>query len=87
MLFNGDMIKRATAAGKGTLINYLLSNTRMNDRDKINYLFKAGLARNATKHELQLARQIYAGRNGNAQEALQDLWWVILNSNEFIFNH
>jgi hypothetical protein len=26
-------------------------------------------------------------RKGDRVEALKDLWWVILNSNEFIFVH
>jgi hypothetical protein len=26
-------------------------------------------------------------RGGDTMAALQDVWWVVLNSNEFIFNH
>jgi hypothetical protein len=26
-------------------------------------------------------------RKGDAAAALQDIWWAVLNSNEFIINH
>jgi hypothetical protein len=26
-------------------------------------------------------------RNRDAKEALRDVWWVVLHSTEFIFNH
>ncbi len=87
MMFNGDLIRNATATGKGSLINQIIESDSLRDREKINYLFKSGLSRAATSDEMNLARDLLAARNGDANAALQDLWWVILNSNEFIFNH
>jgi hypothetical protein len=56
-------------------------------KDKIQYLFTAGLARNVRKEELMAAQSIYEARKRDASAMLQDLWWAILNSNEFIINH
>ncbi len=87
MMFNGEMTRVATSGAAGSLLNRLASDTAMDSRQKIDYLFLAGLSRRATREELEVAGQLYVARGGNAAEALQDIWWVILNSNEFIFNH
>jgi hypothetical protein len=86
MMFNGEMVRQATGAQTGNLVNQLAGNPSMNARDKIDYLFLAGLARRANREEAAMAQQLYAARQ-DTEQALQDVWWVILNSNEFIFNH
>jgi hypothetical protein len=86
MLFNGDMIREATSTKKGSLINRL-ANADMNDVKKVEQLFLAGLSRRPNGKERDMAKAIFAARSGNKLEALKDVWWVILNTNEFIFNH
>ena len=86
MMFNGDLIRRATSTGKGTLIDRLASSS-MKELQMVEHLFLAGLARKPTGKERDMARSIFLSRQGNTKEALRDVWWVILNSNEFIFNH
>ena len=34
-----------------------------------------------------MANQLMKARKGDAVGALQDIWWAVLNSNEFIINH
>lgn len=87
MMFNGDMIKSATDTKRGTLIHSLLSDSKLNDRERVEYLFEAGLARKPTREEVKMANSFLAAREGDKAEALKDVWWVILNTNEFIFNH
>ncbi|MFN3192887.1 MAG: DUF1549 domain-containing protein [Aureliella sp.] len=82
MMFNGDLVRRATATGKGSWLGSLV-NSSAKMQDKVNALFMAGVARRATPDEQRLAAQLLRAR-GNPAEALQDLWWAILNSNEFI---
>jgi hypothetical protein len=83
MMFNGELIKRATAVDAGSWLGRLVAeNGRYGD--KVNKLFLAGLARRATSDEQKVATQLLAARSGNPLESLQDLWWAILNSNEFI---
>ena len=64
-----------------------LANGEGRPRDKIDQLFVAGLARKPTKKEVGVANKLLAARNGDLPAALQDLWWAVLNSNEFIINH
>lgn len=87
MMFNGDLIRQATSVAPGTLIDRLVSDPNLNDRERIDYLFKAGLSRRPNRQELQLADAFFRARNGDRREALKDIWWVILNTNEFIFVH
>ena len=85
MLFNGDMIKQATDTRKGSLIDRL-ANSGKNYNKCVEELFMAGLTRKPNGKEKELSKKILAAR-GDAKEALKDVWWVVLNTNEFIFNH
>jgi len=80
MLMNGDLTNTALtsnfmkqlAAQPGTL------------KDKVDYLYLATLSRKPTSMEAQLAM---AARGADQGAILQDVFWALLNSNEFIFNH
>jgi len=47
----------------------------------------AALGRRPNQNEVQMANMLMVARQGDASAALQDMWWVVLNSNEFILNH
>jgi hypothetical protein len=87
MMFNGDLVKQATTVDQGSFLGRLVNDNSMRDTQKINYLFQAGIARNPTQKELAAANALLAAHKGNAAAALQDIWWAVLNSNEFIMNH
>jgi hypothetical protein len=86
MMFNGEFMQRAIALEPGNLLHDLTNND-WKSADKVHYLFEAGLARKATRDELAMADQLFVARQGKLAETLQDVWWAILNSNEFIMNH
>ena len=86
MMFNGDLMKKATSAEKGTLINRLATSS-LSDKQKVEHLFLAGLSRKPMGKEGELTNAIFAANPNNTPEALKDIWWVVLNTNEFIFNH
>lgn len=86
MLFNGDMVKRATDTKKGGMIDALVSSGGKYSKS-VDHLFMTGLSRKPSGKEKDLAKKFLAARNGDMKEALRDVWWVILNTNEFIFNH
>jgi len=86
MLFNGDMVKQAIDTKKGSLIDNLAKSGK-NYAQCVEQLFIAGLTRKPQSDEKNLAKQFLKARNGDPKEALRDVWWVILNTNEFIFNH
>lgn len=86
MMFNGAMIKAATATGKGGFLDSVASSSMPNAK-KIEVLYEAALARRPTRRELVVANSLIGAREGDVTAALQDVWWAVLNSNEFIINH
>ena len=86
MMFNGDLIKQATNTGKGGFLDRV-ANGNMKNAAKITTLYQAALARNPSAKEVAAANELLIARKGDAIGALQDIWWAVLNSNEFIINH
>jgi hypothetical protein len=86
MMFNGDLIREATSIQTGSWLEGLASGSGK-PADKVHVLFVAGLGRKARSEELGMAAQLLAVREGKQVEMLQDMWWAILNCNEFIINH
>ena len=89
MMFNGELTERAISLSSG---NYLTEVVHSSDplAAKLDQLFLSALARRPTGRERRMAAQLMANhqRAGNpASAGLQDLWWALLNSNEFILNH
>lgn len=86
MMFNGELVKRTTQLDAGSFLK-TLAEANGKPAEKIQFLFKAGLARTAKPEELTLAAALLKARNNNMGEMLQDMWWAVLNSNEFIIVH
>jgi hypothetical protein len=86
MMMNGDLVKRATSGEKGSYLDRLATSS-LKDADKINHLYMAALTRKPTRGEVNMAQQCWVQRKGKTVEALQDIFWVLLNSNEFILVH
>ena len=86
MMFNGDLVKTATETGKGGFLDRV-ATSGMSNAHRIDTLYAAALARKPTRKEIKLANQLMVARKGDAISALQDIWWAVLNSNEFILNH
>ena len=86
-LMNGELIKRATGNEQGSMLARVATEGKMNNADKIRYLYVAAFSRPPTKPELTIANELLVARNGNVGQALQDIWWALLNSNEFILIH
>ena len=93
-MFNGDLIRKATSDEKGGFL-HTVAHSKIKPVKKIQYLFMAGLARKPTRQELKTTNELFLLRAQEAEgdadwasvAALQDIWWAILNSNEFIINH
>jgi len=86
MLFNGDLIREATSVEAGTWLHGMVQN-KGSVQEKIQYLYIAGLGRRPRPDEISIAQQLLVARKNDVGGMLQDMWWAILNSNEFIFNH
>ena len=86
MMFNGELVKRTTQLDAGSFLK-TLAEANGKPAEKIHFLFKAGLARQAKPEEITVAAAVLKARNNNMGEMLQDMWWAVLNSNEFIIVH
>ena len=86
MMFNGDLIKQATNTGKGGFLDRV-AKSDMKNAAKIATLYQSALARQPSPKEVSAANEMLVARKGDAIGALQDIWWAVLNSNEFIINH
>jgi hypothetical protein len=86
MMFNGDLIKNAVSTGKGGYLDAIATGP-MNGAAKIETLYMAALARKPSTSELNVANRMVMARKGDMVGALQDVWWAVLNSNEFIIKH
>jgi hypothetical protein len=53
---------------------------------KVQQLYLAALARRPTQLEMKMYQQLLVYHQQNELAALQDLWWALLNSNQFILN-
>lgn len=87
MMMNGDLIEKAVSIDQGGFLHRLATDAQMKNPAKIQHLYLAALARPATREEIHLANELLELRQGDAAAALQDIWWAVLNSNEFILNH
>ena len=85
-LFNGDLVRQATTSDEGTFLQDVTSNQNLRASEKLNRLFRAALARNATTEERRWANRAFV-KSKSLGTALQDIFWVLLNTNEFILNH
>ncbi len=87
MMMNGDLMRQALNIDKGGFLHRIANDGRLNNGGKITELYLAALARKPTQAEITNANQLLVARNLDPAAALQDVWWAVLNSNEFILNH
>jgi hypothetical protein len=87
MMMNGDLIQKAVNCEPGSFLHSVALNNNLAANAKINYLFAAALSRQPTANELGVANKLFTARGNDTAAALQDIWWAVLNSNEFILNH
>jgi hypothetical protein len=85
-MFNSELMKIATNTGKGGFLDRVAA-ANVKNAAKIDTLYLAALARKPSKKEVDMANELMKARKGDAVGALQDIWWAVLNSNEFIINH
>jgi hypothetical protein len=86
-LMNGELVRRATGSQPGSMLYRVASDPKLDNAERIRYLYLAALARMPTRPELAISNELLVARGGNVGAALQDIWWALLNTNEFILNH
>lgn len=85
LLMNGELTDQATQVGKNQFLRQV-EQSDLPPPKKVHRLFLAALARKPSPEEMRAANKLIASRNGQVAPALEDLWWALLNSSEFIMD-
>jgi hypothetical protein len=87
MLMNGDLTKQATSVEKGGFLTAVLSSPKLrSDNQRIQALYISALGRIPTRAEYAKIEKVMR-QAPSPVVAYQDLYWALLNSNEFVLNH
>jgi hypothetical protein len=90
MLMNGQFIGDQTDLVKSEVLAAIIDVPGWDTKQRVTTLFLTAFARNPTPEELEKFAS-YVDRGGakgdNKKQALADVFWVLLNSPEFLFNH
>jgi hypothetical protein len=88
-LMNGRFIADATSLDKSEVLAAVIDSPFMDDRQRLDTLYLAALARPMRPAEVDRLVHYVAtgGPSRNSRRALADVFWVLLNSSEFILNH
>jgi hypothetical protein len=85
MMMNGPLIENAVSISQGSFLHAVLADNS-SPAQKVQALYLAALSRRPTRNELNAASQLVR-RYPNPLNGYQDLFWALLNSNEFILVH
>ncbi|MEE2780582.1 MAG: DUF1549 domain-containing protein [Planctomycetota bacterium] len=85
-LFNGDLIQQSIDAESGSFLGEVIRDGELTPREKMDRLFLAAFSRKSSAKERRWANRAFANHE-SATAAFQDVWWTLLNTNEFILNH
>jgi hypothetical protein len=88
MMMNGELIAKAVGGKPGSFLADLLerANASRSPVDyMVNNLYLAALSRAPSRGEKAMAQK-FLGSNPDTIEVLEDIFWALLNSNEFVLN-
>ncbi|MBL8797183.1 MAG: DUF1549 domain-containing protein [Planctomycetia bacterium] len=87
LLLNGDMVKESTE-NKPFNASTLIANLSANDRAAVETAYLSVLTRRPTAEEAAHFESRLAGSKGQERiSRLEDLFWTLINSTEFSWNH
>ena len=88
-LMNGRLTADQTSLDKSEILAAVIDAPFLNTEKRLETLFFTALTRKPTPEELEkLASYVdRGGPSGDKKKALADVFWVLLNSPEFLFNH
>ena len=89
MLMNGQFITDVTSLEKGEVLGAIGDVPGWDTRERVTALFLTSFARAPLPDELERFASYVdrGGPHGDKNKALADVFWVLLNSPEFLFNH
>jgi hypothetical protein len=83
-LLNGDTTQNKVAAGN--LVGKLI-DAKLTDEQIVEDLYVRAFSRKPTDKERAAVAKLLAGYGKERKRGLEDLFWSLLNSKEFMFNH
>ncbi len=83
MMMNGELTSKAISAEPGSYLNRVLGSTK-NPEEAVTRLFLASLGRQPLGKEKSAAAMLIRGSEKPIY-GYQDLFWALLNANEFVF--
>ncbi|MEO2088235.1 MAG: DUF1553 domain-containing protein, partial [Gemmataceae bacterium] len=88
-VMNGRLVAEQTDAVRGEVLGAIADAPFLTTEKKIDALFLTAVCRTPTAEEREtLASYVdRGGPSGDKNKALADVFWVLLNSTEFLFNH
>jgi len=86
IMMNGDLMRHAASSEHAGLLASVTAS-KLKFEEKVGHLFLSALSRDPSRREIDAARTILANSGGQEAIALEDIWWALLNSNEFILDH
>ena len=90
MMMNGDLMQTAISCKPGSFLGEVMEQAQRQGRAPEAYMvdsiYLAALSRHPSAKELARARH-YLEAYPDSLQVLQDLFWALLNSNEFVLNH
>jgi hypothetical protein len=89
-IMNGQFVADATSIKTGALLLGAIAQfPEFDTRQRIETMYLATVQRQPTDEEVQRLEKYLAdgGPRHNAEHAMGDVFWALLNSSEFVFNH
>ena len=88
-MMNGEFIDDATTLDKSQTLRAVADFPLMTNDEKLDTLFVAALSRQPTDSEQATFGKFITdgGTTGDAENAMADIFWALLNSSEFLLNH
>jgi hypothetical protein len=89
MMMNGDLISEATSCKPGSFLKGLLDEATRRGASAefvVDRLYLAALSRPPSSKEAAAA-QMMLRQGSSPVDVMEDIFWALLNSNEFVLNH
>ena len=90
MMMNGELMAKAVGNNSGSFLTDLMERARLQAKGSVagyvvNNIYLAALSRYPTRRELEVAGA-YLNNNADTICVMEDMFWALLNSNEFVLN-
>ena len=85
-MMNGELMQKVTDLDDNTTLGNII-RSEMENQAKLEHLFLAALSRKPTQQESTVVLDLVSDPSVDDVQVFQDIWWALLNSNEFILDH